>query len=268
MNSQLDEALNLYYGASARDEAHPFYTEGPEKGLLKMSAYAQAQREEAIAGRPSYIITVGNDTTEGTSNKESKEVTQTKRTQTKGGNDAPGTPAEVPQGPGTPTVSPTQGSGTPTVIPTQGSGTPAGSTPSSAKPVVPAQKPAIVLTPAEQKPAAPAKPIDAKLQTRLRELKQVTKKELLTPEQRVEVSDYLKDPAVKKLWDTLSVPSAPAARPTQGPTPAAQGTAKPASPAQDIRARLLELQAKMKAKTATPAEIKEAKDLIVKYDKK
>jgi hypothetical protein len=271
MNSQLDEALNLYYGASARDESHPFYTDGPEKGLLKMSAYAQAQREEAIAGRPSYIITVGNDTTEGTSNKESKEVTQTKRTQTKGDNAAP---AEAPaQGPGTPMVTPDAGTVTPMVTPTQGSGTPAG-TPTPAKTAVAPSpkptvaKPAVVLPAAEQKPATPAKPLDAKLQNRLRELKQVTKKGLLTPEQRAEVSRYLADPAVKRLWDTLSVPSAPAARPTQGPTPAAQGTAKPAAPAQDIRARLLELQAKMKAKTATPAEIKEAKDLIVKYDKK
>ena len=150
------------------------------------------------------------------------------------------------------------GSATPTQGPTPtGTATPAKPVVApSPKPTV--AKPTVVLPPAAQPVAAPAKPIDVKLQTRLRELKQVTKKGLLTAEQRAEVARYLQDPAVKKMWDTLtvpSVPSAPAARPTQGPTATPTQKADPA-------ARLKELQGFMKSRPLTPAEKAEAAALL------
>ena len=242
MNNELDTALNLYYGASARDPSHPFYLEGPEKGLLKMSAYAAAQREEALNGRPSSIITAETGTTEGTSEQNKKGATVNTKTSQKvdTGDTGAGSPA---QGPGSAT--PTQGPAVPgSATPTQGPAVPGSATPTQG--------------PTPTRTATPAKPIDVKLQTRLRELKQVTKKGLLTAEQRAEVARYLQDPAAKKMWDTLTVP--PAARPTQGPTPA-KPTAIPTQKA-DPAARLKELQGFMKSRPLTPAEKAEAAALL------
>jgi hypothetical protein len=91
--------------------------------------------------------------------------------------------------------------------------------------------------PTPQAKAIPPTPIDGKLAARLRELKEVTKRGNLSSEQRAEVAEYLKDPNVKRIWDTMSIPSA---------RPAAPAPAKPSMTPEQAQAEIAKLAAKVR----------------------
>lgn len=238
---------NRYHTRARIDPNHPYFQYGPIDAFDMMGQYAIEQANKALNDQESMYTPGGTDTKEvGEGTKEGEE----RRVNEAGMVDRPqpALPAEqaTPSGEGAasssepPTPTPV---GTPTAQPGVIAPRPKVTPAVPATPVKPVVPTAPAPVPAPQAKATPPTPIDGKLEARLRELKQVTKRGNLSSEQRAEVAEYLKDPNVKHIWDTMSVPSARPATPA--PT-AAPVTAKSSITPEQAQAEIAKLAAKVR----------------------
>jgi hypothetical protein len=237
---------NRYHTRARIDPNHPYFQYGPIDAFDMMGQYAIEQANNALNDQESMFTPGGTDTKEvgeGTKEGEERRVNEAgivNRPQ-------PAPPAEqaTPSGEGA-----ASSSGVPTPVSTE-QATPSGEgAASSSRTPTPVRTPAVPVTPVKpvaptaptpaptpQAKAIPPTPIDGKLAARLRELKEVTKRGNLSSEQRAEVAEYLKDPNVKRIWDTMSIPSA---------RPAAPAPAKPSMTPEQAQAEIAKLAAKVR----------------------
>ena len=245
--------LSRFHTAARIDNAHPYFVYGPMDSFDMMGQYANEQASAALNGQPSAIFSPGGTDTEKeeqkNTNTESRNATQTGKVPRE---PAPSpTEQATPSGEETPTATPTATAQPGVLAPRPKTTTPAkppnvprnvtpSATPTGAKRFGVREMPASFTG----KPATPAAPsVSPQIESRLRELKQVTKRGNLSSEQRAEVAEYLKDPNVKRIWDTMSVPSARPATPA--PT-AAPATAKPSMTPEQAQAEIAKLAAKVR----------------------
>jgi hypothetical protein len=252
---RMQSEWNLFHTTAFTDPNHPYFVYGPVDSFGFMGKYATEEAARAARGEPSELFTPGGTNTEAAkatdTNTESKNVSQTVR--------VPKEPEQAPpsgegaassfgegaaSSSGTPTATPV---GTPTAQPGVLAPRPKVTPAVPATPVKPVVPTAPAPVPAPQAKAIPPTPIDGKLEARLRELKQVTKRGNLSSEQRAEVAEYLKDPNVKRIWDTMSVPSARPVTPATPTTPAPTATtAKPSMTPEQAQAEIARLVEKVK----------------------